>query len=145
MDTLSCSSKEQLESFQHKSLRRILKISIYEVKEHHIKNSIIRTYAFNSPHIIDLINARQLIWLGKIAKMDSNQIPRKMLACWTSSKRKPGTSRPQLNARNSYVDSINRIIPNLPQNCDLNTWIPLVKQNNWTNTVRKWLSKIEPL
>ena len=136
--SLSCASKQQLEYFQHKSLRRILKISIYEVAEHHIKNASIRHHALNSPHIIDQINARQLIWLGKIAKMNVNEIPRKMLACWTGNSRKPG--RPQLNARNSFVDSINRIVPNLPQNCELNTWLPVIAQKNWPNTVSKWLS-----
>ena len=74
--------------------------------EHHIKNSTIRHYALNSPHIIDQINARQLIWLGKIAKMNVNEIPRKMLVCWTSNKRKPG--RPQLIARNYFTELIKR-------------------------------------
>ena len=139
--TLSCASKQKLESFQHKALRRILKISIYEVAELHIKNSTIRQNALNSHHIIDIINARQLIWLGKVAKMNSNQVPRKMLACWTTNKRKPG--RPQLNTRNSFVESLHRIIPDLPQNCDLSAWIPYLAQKNWTNLVNKWLSKIE--
>ena len=137
---LSSSSKQKLESFQHKSLRRILKISIYEVVELHIKNSLVRKYANNSPHIIDQINARQLIWLGKIAKMNQQQMPRKMLACWTTNRRKPG--RPQLNVRNSFVDSLNRIIPNLPKDCDLNSWLPILAQNNWSNSVSKWLATI---
>ena len=64
-----------------------------------------------------------------------------MLACWTMNKRKPG--RPQLIARNSYVDSINRMIPNLPQNCDLSTWLPHLAQKQWSNLVNKWLKNLE--
>lgn len=64
--------------------------------------------------------------------MNVNEIPRKMLACWTGNSRKSG--RPQLNnARNSFADSINRIVPNLPQNCELKTWLPVVGQKNWPN------------
>jgi hypothetical protein len=136
--SLSSSSKQKLEAFQHKALRRILKISIYEVAEFRIKNSTIRCYALHSPHIIDKIHARQLIWLGKLAKMSTENVQRKMLACWTNNKRKPG--RPQLNIRNSFEDSLKKLFPNLPQDSELKYWLPYLMEKSWSVLVDKWLS-----
>jgi Reverse transcriptase (RNA-dependent DNA polymerase) len=139
--TVSKASENQLISFQHKSLRRILKISIYEVVENHITNVEVRKRALNSPNIIDIISARQLIWIGRIAKMNVDQIPRKLLACWSMNKRKPG--RPQLNMRNSFAKSIQKVIPYVPNDLALEKWLPIAEQKCWKNIVKKWIENTE--
>jgi hypothetical protein len=139
--TVSKSSENQLISFQHKLLRRILKISIYEVLENRITNVEVRKHALNSPSIIDTISNRQLLWIGKIAKMNTEQIPRKMLACWHTNKRKPG--RPQLNLSNSYANSIKKVIPYVPDDLALEKWIPIAQDKKWPNLVKKWIRNTE--
>jgi hypothetical protein len=135
--TLSTSSKQKLSTFQHRSIRRILKISIYEVVENRIKNSEVRSKFNNAQHIITTIKTRQLIWLGKIAKMNMNRIPRKLLACWTKSKRKPG--RPQLNIRNTYAESLETVFPAISKNIDLQDWLPALAKPDWEQKVKKWI------
>lgn len=100
--------KTKFESFQHKSLQRILKISIYEVVEFWIKNSTIRCNVLNSPHIIDKIHACHLIWVGKLSKTNTEKIQRKMLAwcCWRNNKQRPG--RLQLTFCNSFDDCLKK-------------------------------------
>jgi hypothetical protein len=126
--TLSTASKQRLHSFQHKLLRRILRISIYEVIERKISNADVRQRFHNSPDITLTIQARQMKWLSRIAKMSTDKMPRKFLACWINDKRKPG--RPQLNIRNTYVEAITNIIPSVSKNALLKEWIPFLLRSH---------------
>ena len=101
----------------------------------------VRKKALDSCHIINLINSRQLLWLGKIAKMELNQIPRKMLACWHTNKLKPG--RPQLNMRNSYSNSIKIVIQHVPDDLALKKWLLIAEQKCWPNLIKKWMKNTE--
>ena len=73
--------------------------------------------------------------------MNTEQIPRKLLACWHTNKRKPG--RPQLNLRNSFANSIKKIIPYVPDDLALEKWLPVAKEKSWLNIVRKWMKNTE--
>ena len=71
------------------------------------------------------------------------EAPSSMTLATTTNKRKPG--RPQLNIRNSFAEALNKILPNLPQDCELKSWIPFLAQKNWSNSVKTWLSNIDSL
>jgi hypothetical protein len=101
------------------------------VKERHIKNSDVRWIFQNAPTITDIITALQLTWLGKIAKMNTDRAPRKMIACWNESHRKPG--RPQLNVRNTYVEALRKILPEMKNNGNLKHWMPELTDKNWNS------------
>jgi hypothetical protein len=56
------------------------------------------------PDIIDIIHHRQLKWIGKIARMEEERAPRRLIASWCGNPRKAG--RPQYTYRNSYAEAI---------------------------------------
>ena len=59
---------KKLEAFHHKSIRKILGINMFQVKEQHIKNEQVRAKFLNIRTIEDMIHERQLRWLSKIAQ-----------------------------------------------------------------------------
>ena len=62
---------------------------------------------FKIESIRDIAYSRQLKWLGKIARMENNRMPRKMLCCWLNSPRPVG--RPLTTIRHTYLDALRRI------------------------------------
>ena len=58
--------EKKLSSFQHRVIRRILGISMLDVKEDRIRNETVRERFFKIPHVRDMIAARQLSYLGKL-------------------------------------------------------------------------------
>jgi hypothetical protein len=136
--TLSRKSKRKLLSFQHKMLRKIMKINICEVQMFRITNEQVQTLFNKCKDIVTVIKSRQLKWLGTIATMDHKvRMPRKLLACWNQNPRKPG--RPQLNIRNLYADALCDLIPSLNPNGNLQEWLYLAKETlTWTERIEKW-------
>jgi Reverse transcriptase (RNA-dependent DNA polymerase) len=136
--TLSYDSKRKLLAFQHKMLRKILKINIFEVQAYRITNEQVRSLFNNCKDIITVVKSRQLKWLGTIANMDHHtRMPRKLLACWNNNPRKPG--RPQLNIRNSYADALCELIPVLNPNGNLQEWLYLAADTStWTERIDSW-------
>ena len=51
--------------------------------------------------------SRHLKWIGKIARMGYNRMPRKMLFCWINNSRPIG--RPLTSIRHTYLDGLWRI------------------------------------
>ena len=56
----------QLEVFLHRNIRRILNLSMNDVKEEHIRNKKVRQMFYNIPCIQNMIAARQLSFVGKV-------------------------------------------------------------------------------
>ena len=56
----------QLEVFLHRSIRKILHISITQVQEERIRNDKIRRLFYDIPCVTNMIAARQLGFLGKV-------------------------------------------------------------------------------
>jgi hypothetical protein len=57
---------QRLEVFLHRSIRRILHISIIQVQEDRIRNDKICCLFYDIPCVINMIAARQLGFLGKV-------------------------------------------------------------------------------
>ena len=101
-----------------------------EVEHQRITNTKILC-EFQIEPIRNIAYSRQLKWLGKIARMENNRIPRKMSCCWLSSPRPVG--RPLKTIRHTYLDALRRI--KAIQNDDvcgkIQDWFPLAKKEKW--------------
>jgi hypothetical protein len=93
----------KLQVFCTRSIRSILKISIYDVKDNHIHNSEILKM-INLPTMDNIIAKMQLRWIGKMARTDKNRLPIKMLSYWINSPRP--SRRPHTTIRNTMVKSL---------------------------------------
>jgi hypothetical protein len=130
--------KKRLEAFHHTSIRSILGINMYHVEHHRIQNESVRQWFGNIPNITDITSRRQLLWIGKIARMGEEKIQKKLIMSWIQHPRKAG--RPQITYRNTYAQAINRVIPD----CDpikgvANTWTLIAADNdNWSQHISNW-------
>eukprot|EP00956_Cyclotella_meneghiniana_P019936 scaffold34652_cov36-Cyclotella_meneghiniana.AAC.1 len=85
---LKKSSLKKLEAFHHRSIRRILKINMTQVREDKIRNEKIREQFHNIPDIGNLIAAFQLRFVGKTVRHPNpNHIPKLLLSAWVNHKR----------------------------------------------------------
>ena len=101
--------ERKLSSFQHRAIRRILGISMLEVKEDRIRNETVREKFFNMPHVRDMIAARQLSYLGKIVRHpDPNHLPKQLLVAWVSNPR-PARRGILITNKKSMVKSLDTL------------------------------------
>ena len=109
-----------------------------EVEHQRITNTKILC-EFQIEPIRDIAYSRQLKWLGKIARMGNNRMPRKMLCCWLNSPRPVG--RPLTTIRHTYLDGLRRI--KVIQNDDvcgkIQDWFPLAKKEKEWEKIRESL------
>ena len=116
---------DRLEAFHHKSIRKILGINMHQVKEERIKNETIREKFLGIRPIADFIAERQLRWIGKLARMDENRLPKQLMTAWCDKPRPRG--RPQQTIRNCYVKAIQRILPSVSESALTSEWIHLAE------------------
>ena len=81
---------KKLEVFLHRSIRRILVISMAEVKDQHITNETVRNKFFDIPNIEKNIATRQLTFIGKLARNSDYRLCTKLLTAWCNHKRRRG-------------------------------------------------------
>jgi hypothetical protein len=105
--TITDSIKHALQVFHHHSLRTILNINMFEVKEQRITNAQTAIRA-NVPDILIFLMRRSLRWIGKLARMPMNRLPRQLLAAWVKKPRKRG--RPQSSLRNTMIKSLQKAL-----------------------------------
>ena len=126
---LTEASLRKLKVFHTRSIRSILKITIYDVKELHIKNDDILSM-FNLPPMENMVAKRQLRWAGKMVRMDESRLPIKMLACWMNTPRP--SRRPHTTTRNSLIRSLQIMDPNISRCGTLNEWFHSAKdESDW--------------
>jgi len=75
------------------SLRKILNINMFEVKEQRITNVQIQQKA-NIPDILIFLKWQQLRWVGKLARMPMDRLPRRLLVAWAFTCTSPCCSTP---------------------------------------------------
>jgi hypothetical protein len=72
--------------------------------------------------------------------MDPTCLPRKFLTTWVSHPRCSGGQHYTL--WNSYVKTLQHILPNIPDNGTINSWLPLAAAEPWTvENTRDWMDK----
>jgi exonuclease III len=124
--------RRRIEVFHHRSLRRMLNITIYQVMEQHISNKEVRERmkSYTMKQTMELRRAR---WLEKISHMGPDRGPRKILVAWTTNERPSG--RPQQTIRHGLASTLTDHL-NLPSP-KMNDWIKLASDH------RKWGEHVE--
>ena len=81
---------QKLEVFLHRSVRKILKITLTQVIDESITNTSLRARFFNIHSIRNYIAKRQLTFIGKVVRNADDQIPTQLLTAWCKHPRKRG-------------------------------------------------------
>ena len=87
---LRTSLLKELEVFLHLITRRILGISMDEVKDQHITNETLRKKFFDIPNIEKQIATRQVMFIGKLTYKSDDHLPTKLLTAWCKQNRRRG-------------------------------------------------------
>ena len=87
---LRTSLLKNLEVFLHGSIRRILCISMTEVKDQHITIETVRRIVFDIINTEEQIATRQLKFIGKVTRNSDEHLPTKLLTAWCNHKRQRG-------------------------------------------------------
>ena len=74
--TFSC--RKKMETFHMKCLRKICKVTIWDQENWHMNNLVLRQFLC-MPTIKQLVTQARLRWLGHLARMPSERLPKQML------------------------------------------------------------------
>jgi len=129
---LKAEDRRRIEVFHHRCLRRMLNITIYDVKEQHISNREVRK-RMGSYKMEQTMELRRARWLEKISHMGADRGPRKVIVAWTTNERPKG--RPQQTIRHGLATTITDHL-DLPT-AKMNDWIKLASDN------KKWGEHVE--
>ena len=80
----------KLEVFLHRNIRRILGISMTEVKDQRITNETVRRNCFGILNSEEKIATRQLTFIGKVTRNSDDHLPTKLITAWCNHKRRRG-------------------------------------------------------
>ena len=111
---------KKLEVLLHCSIRRILGISMTEVKDQLIKNETVRRKFFDILNFEEQIATQQLTFIGKLARNSDNHIHTKLLTAWCNHKRRRGGVLH--TNKKSIVHNLRLIIPGVDKTRALKTW-----------------------
>ncbi|MHA7927792.1 MAG: hypothetical protein ACX936_21550, partial [Marinobacter sp.] len=103
--TMSEMNRRRLDSFHHKCIRSIFRLTMHDVKEHRLSNHNLRAWFDNARKPSDTITLRQANWIHKLAQrtLEDHPTPQLILA-WTDEPRKPG--HPQKSFKNAFANTI---------------------------------------
>jgi hypothetical protein len=104
---LKAHHRRKLTSFYHKSIRRILGISMHRVEKDHIKNEHIRNL-FGVADIHDELQLRPFRWLGQLARQPDVTATKRLLSAWIATPRRCGA--PHATARSTYAERLRTIL-----------------------------------
>ena len=93
----------KLKWFHRRCLRSILGINMLDTQHERITNEDVINQ-LNSTSLDSIINLRRSKWVHKIANMNQNRIPRKLIGSWINKKR--SNHRPYKTTRESYVNTL---------------------------------------
>jgi len=123
---LTDSLRAKLSTFYHKGLRRILGLNMHDVEHDRIRNEHLRN-KLGVYDIIDIIRYRQSNFIGKLARMPADRLPRRMLGAWIPTARKRGAA--PANTARTFVDTIQAILG--VETCSthglLTDWVPFAE------------------
>ena len=108
-----------------------------------ITNEMVREEFNNITTMENMIKKRQIIWIGKLARLPENRLPRQLLSAWVQNPRKRG--KPQLTLRNAMAKAIETIIPDSGMEAQLNKWLPWAENKvAWEKLVTNWWKTCHP-
>jgi hypothetical protein len=78
------------------------------------------------------------------ARMDPTRLPHKFLTAWVSHPRRSGGQHYTL--QNSYVKTLQHILPNIPDNGTIDSWLPLAQnREQWKTLGTEWIKHRQAL
>ena len=87
---LTTDHQRRLEVSHYRFLRRIARITIYDVKEDkQFSNKYLRQHLENYYPLETIMELRRFRWLEKIAKMNNKRAPKKLINAWLPQTRPP--------------------------------------------------------
>ena len=101
----------------------------------------------NIPKLESFINRRTATYIGKIARSNEEELPKKFLGAWMHRPRKIGG--PQLSCNNNFARAVSAIVPNIQsENRGLlfKDWIPLaLNESEWLNSVNAYFESCKTM
>ena len=117
---LRATMMSKLEVFFHRSIRRILGITITQVIDEHITNDSVWMRFCRIPSLQNQITKRQLTFIGKVVRNSDDQIPTRLLTAWCNHPRRRGA--PLQSNKKSLVRNLQLIVPSVPKDGRLSSW-----------------------
>ena len=77
----------RLDRFHHQCLRGILGVTRWDQEIHHLANADLRTQWGDVSLLSDILRGRRLQWLGHVARMPEERVPKQILFGWLPSVR----------------------------------------------------------
>ena len=122
--SLRKSQLDKLEVFLHRSIRRILQISMSTVQEQRLRNGKVRDMFYSIPCVRNMIEARQMDFVGKMIRGPPES--RNMITACCDHKRQVG--RQQTTGKNFMVENLRLLFQDIPtvqidRHGSLRSWI----------------------
>lgn len=133
---LKVADRKKLEAQHHRFLRKMLNITIYQVKENRIKNEEVRRKCGGSQTLAQTMELKRARWLEKIAKMPETRGPRKLFLAWTSDPRPK--QRPSQSLRHSYAYTLHKELKITDKEASLTGWMTLAARHP-----KLWAKQVE--
>ena len=135
----------KIEVFLHRSIRRILKITITQVQEKRIRNEHVRGMFYDIPRVRNMIAARQLNFIGKVMRGPTHRPAQKMITACCDNKRLPG--RPHFHNKDLLVKNLKLLFSQvhdviIDDKGTLKNWInEVMSESYWNQLVRCLIDK----
>ena len=110
--TLRKSQLDQLDVFLHRSIRRILQISMSKVQEDRIRNEMVYKMFYSIPCVRNMIAARQADFIGKMIRGPPDHPSHNMITACCDHKRRFG--RPQTTRKKIMVENLRLLFQDVP-------------------------------
>ncbi len=117
---------DKLEVFLHQSIQRILQISMAKVQEQRLCNGKVRDMFYSIPCVRNMIEARQMDFVGKMVRGPPDRPSRNMITACCDHKHRVG--RPQTTGKNFMVKNLCLFFQDIPtvqinRHGSLHSWI----------------------
>jgi len=103
---------DKLEVFLHRSIRRILQISMSTVREQRLHNDKVRRKFYSIPCVRNMIAARQMDFVGKMIRGPPDRPSRNMITACCDHKRRVG--HPQTTGKNFMAENLRLLFQDIP-------------------------------
>ena len=124
------SQLDKLEVFLHRSIRRILQISMTKVREQRLHNDKVRQMFYSILCVRNMIAARQMDFIGKMICGPPDRPSRKMITACCDHKQRVG--RPQTTGINFMVENLRLLFREIP-----------TVQIDQYGSLRNWITKLQ--
>jgi hypothetical protein len=147
--SLRKSQLDKLEVFLHRSIRRILQISMTKVREQRLHNDKVRQMFYSIPCVRNMIAARQMDFIGKMIRGPPDRPSRNMITACCDHKRRVG--RPQTTGKNFMVENLRLLFREIStvqidRYGSLRNWIhEASNEKYWCQLVERLLHPSTPL